>query len=225
METSPVDDVFEVLGRVALRGREGSGLGQERVGVAGEREGLVVGEVPVEHVEFGHRHCADRLLERRHRQEVPRRVEQHLAVREARCVGYMPRRAPYQVMFGVEAPQRSDLRFRCDARKQAVRGAVFLAGGDRDRQLVGLVCLQVQCEGNVLDRDLQRGQEASAGAELRCSGLSENAVFVAQEGFVQHLGVSGRRAYEAKREIRQDRKNSGPVPPLLRFRKDRRMWL
>ncbi len=52
-------------------------------------EGLVVGQVPVEHVQLVHLHQVQVVEQHLHREEVARRVEQHSAVAEPREVHHL----------------------------------------------------------------------------------------------------------------------------------------
>ena len=79
-----VDDGLNVGGGVNVGGGArvvGALLREEREGGDLEWEGLVVGEVDVQHVELGRRHGVNDVLDRAERIEVPRRVDHEAAPR------------------------------------------------------------------------------------------------------------------------------------------------
>lgn len=69
------DDVLDVPDGVALGGGEGA-LPERGDGGREEGEGLVVDEVPVQHVELDPGHGVDDAFDAAERQEVPRRIDQ-----------------------------------------------------------------------------------------------------------------------------------------------------
>eukprot|EP00754_Rhynchopus_humris_P030649 Rhum_TRINITY_DN15286_c0_g1::Rhum_TRINITY_DN15286_c0_g1_i1::g.147961::m.147961 len=109
--TRVLHHVLHVVLRVPLVLRVRPLLRQLRVRRALVRERLQVHNVPVHRVHLRVRERVDRHLQRRHRLVVPRRVHQHLAVREPRRVLDAPRRRRQLVHLSVEV-ERHQLRQR-----------------------------------------------------------------------------------------------------------------
>lgn len=106
------DNLLDIVVRVRVRGTVGTRARQ--AGQAGrlDREGLVVGHVPVEHVELGVRHPVERHLDARRREVVAARVDHEATPPEARVVGDVDRCGREREALRVRHDQ---LRERLDA--------------------------------------------------------------------------------------------------------------
>ena len=93
---------------------------QFRIALGGKAPALIVGQVPVEHVEFGRRHAVELTQNVRQRQEMTCRIQQHTAPRETRYVGNAHQRQEgvlpvglHQLQQGFHAAQRAETGIGC----------------------------------------------------------------------------------------------------------------
>ena len=114
---------------------------QRREAREAQREGLVVAQVEVEHVQLRVAHGVDGPLQQARRQEVARRVHEETPVREARRVSHLERRRQ-EVAVAAEGAEDHGLAQRLERPQRAVDRAAPRAhrgAGLRVRELVALV--------------------------------------------------------------------------------------
>ncbi|SQI30560.1 Uncharacterised protein [Serratia plymuthica] len=110
------------------------------VALRGKAPALVVGQMPMEDIEFGRRHAVELAQDIRQRQEMARRIQQHAAPRETRHVGNRHQRQEgvlavglHQLQQGFHAAQRAEAGIggQCGALRRHRQLVAFIAAGQR----------------------------------------------------------------------------------------------
>ncbi|MNH24244.1 hypothetical protein D3C71_1607690 [compost metagenome] len=152
---------------------------------------LIVGQVPVEHVEFGRRHAVELTQNVRQRQEMTCRIQQHTAPRETRYVGNAHQRQEgvlpvglHQLQQGFHAAQRAETGIGCQ--RYPLR---------RHRQFIAFIASRQRLRRHLIfDIHLDDHARGLFGLRHQCpAGLQLNTLAPALQRIVQIVPLQANR--------------------------------